>query len=305
MTAASPDVVVIGDALLDVTARPTTPARAGEDVPAEVSIACGGQGANLAVRLARRGASVELVCALGDDPGGSLVRDALGREGVALSAVPTDATGTVVIVLDQEGERTMLSQRAPFAAAAAPAAGDAVGWMVVSGYLLLEAEAGDLATALAESPTRRVLVGCAVPGVMADEWMRAAAAFRPDLVVLNRDEARTLLPGPPAFDELPSRLGERLRSGVVVTDPGGAAAVLNGLSATVRARRGRSVTDSTGAGDAFAAAMVDALRRVPWSPSQPALETALRAATELATAVAHSPGAQGRVAGEREGTLRQ
>jgi sugar/nucleoside kinase (ribokinase family) len=305
VTTVGPDVVVIGDALLDVTARPASPIRPGEDVPAAVRIGPGGQGANLAVRLARRGARVELLCALGDDPAGTLVREALGREGVGLSVVESDATGTVVILLDQRGERTMLSQRAPFAAEAASGLRADVAWLVVSGYLLLEAGADELARALARGPARRALVGCSVSDARSDDWARAAAAMRPDLVVLNRDEARTLIRGTSDADELSSRLGERLQSGVVVTEPDGATARLNGLGAAVRAPTDASTVDSTGAGDAFAAALIDSLRRSPWPPAAGAVEAALAAASELATAVAQAPGAQGRVAGEPNDGLRQ
>ena len=305
MTADRPDVVVIGDALLDVTTCPQAPIRAGEDVPARVSIGCGGQGANLALRLARRGVRVELVCALGDDPGGTLVRDALAREGIALSVVATDATGTVVILLDEAGERSMLSQRATFAAGAASVVRDDAGWLIASGYLLLEADAGLLARMLAEAPSRRALVGCTVPSGMEDRWARAAASMRPDLVVLNRDEALSLLPGEAATDAMAVRLGELLHAGVVVTEPGGATARLDGVSADVRASSEASATDSTGAGDAFAAALVDVLRRSPWPPAPAVLSEALAAAAELASAVAHAPGAQGRVTGERASMARQ
>ena len=204
-------------------------------------IGLGGQGANLAVRLARRGATVELVCALGDDPGGTLVREALGREGVGLSVVATDATGTVVILLDQHGERTMLSQRAPFAAGAGtrPCATASRGWSYRA-TCFSRPMRDELAGALASAPADGVrLVGCAVPDAMADDWARAAAALRPDLVVLNRDEARTLIPGTSDTDDLRMRLGERLGTGVVVTEPDGATARLNGLSAAVRAPRPR------------------------------------------------------------------
>jgi ribokinase len=298
-----PDVVVIGDALLDVTAHPETPIRSGEDVPARIRIGCGGQGANLAVRLARRGVRVELICALGDDPGGELVRDAIAAEGVGLSAVRTTATGTVVILLDQRGERTMLSQRAPFAAGAAAAVGDDVPWLVVSGYLLLEPASVALASALATTPARRALVGCTVPDGLAGRWVEAAAAMRPDLVVLNRDEALALPGGAPDGDELPARLGERLGSAVFVTDPFGATAHLNGMTTTVPAPKSPPATDTTGAGDAFAAALVGSLLESPWPPAADVLEEALAASIELASAVAHASGAQARVAGERDAIL--
>jgi len=293
-----PVVVVLGDALLDVTAQPATPIRPGADVPARVRIGYGGQGANLAVRLARQGVVVELVCALGDDPAGTLLRHALIGEGVRLSAVQADATGTVVILLDQTGERTMLSDRVEFAAGAGAAVRDDATWLVVSGYLLLEPGAGDLVPTLRVMPASVALVGCTVPSEMADRWMQAAVEMRPDLVVLNRAEAIALLRGASDADDLPARLGDRLGSAVVVTDQSGAAARLNGLDAAVTAPGRPAAVDTTGAGDAFAAALIASLLRSPWPPNTDALEAALAAAVGLASAVADAVGAQARVAGE-------
>ena len=215
-----PGVVVIGDALLDVTARPATKPRPGADVPAEVRIGPGGQGANLAVRLARRGVKVKLVCAVGDDPGGMLLRRELEGEGVGLAAVPADATGTVVILLDERGERTMLSHRVPFAAGAAAAMPDSVAWMVLSGYLLLEPGGSDLTAALGTHPSHRALVGCTVPDGMTDRWLGAAAMLHPDLLVLNRDEAFALVPGARDMDEV-AEDGCEERGGKRVAGSGG------------------------------------------------------------------------------------
>ena len=299
-----PGVVVIGDALLDVTARPATKLRPGADVPAEVRIGPGGQGANLAVRLARRGVEVVLVCALGDDTGGMLLRRELEGEGVGITAVPADTTGTVVILLDERGERTMLSHRVPFAAGAAAAMPDSVAWMVLSGYLLLEPGGADLAAVLGTQPMHRVLVGCTVPDRMTDRWLGAAAMLHPDLLVLNRDEALALVPGGRNADEVREVLGERLGSGIVVTDPSGATASLNGLGGSVRVMAGSSAIDTTGAGDAFAASLLASFLRDPWPPSSEVLGAALTAASDAASAVANSVGAQARVEGEPRAAIR-
>ncbi len=299
-----PEVVVIGDALLDVSARPATKLRPGADVPAEVRIGCGGQGANLAVRLARRGVAVELICALGDDAGGTLLRRELEVEGIGLAAVAAEATGTVVILLDERGERTMLSHRVPFAADAAKPVRDSVGWVVLSGYLLLEAAGGDLAAALVRQPSRRALVGCTVPDGMTDRWLEAAARLRPDLLVLNHEEALALAPGARDRDGVVELLAERLGSGIVVTDPSGATARLNGLDGSVRVAAGAPAIDTTGAGDAFAAALVASLLGGQWPPSSEALGAALSAASDAASAVASAVGAQARVEGEPDAIAR-
>lgn len=292
MTAARRAAVVIGDALLDVTARPATPLRTGADVPAEVRIGCGGQGANLAVRLARQGVSVELVCGLGEDTAAALVTDALNAEGVWLEAVTVDATGTVVIVLDDVGERTMLSQRASLATVLAGVRSTTAAWLVVSGYLFLEADGVELARALGDLTSRRVVVGCAVPELALFAWRHAVAAARPDLLVVNRDEALALAP----MDEL--------SGGIVVTDTDVVVASIGGVAATVRVPRTARAIDTTGAGDAFAAALVAGLMHAPWPPSAGALEKVLAGATVLASQVAHVDGAQGRVAAETRATVR-
>ena len=167
------DVVVIGDALLDVTARPDGRIRSGADVPADVRLTPGGQGANLAVRLARQGASVELVCGLGADSAATLVADALRAEGVRLSPRTVSATGTVVIVLDRAGERTMLSQRTAFGSLVDVERLRTPFWVVISGYLLLEPDASAFAAAIAEVPARRAIVGCAVPASLVASQLHA------------------------------------------------------------------------------------------------------------------------------------
>jgi len=280
------DVVVVGDALLDGTARPATPIRPGADVPAEIRIGRGGQGANLAVRLARQGLGVALVCGLGDDPAASLVADALRAEGVRLNPLPVAATGTVVILLDEVGERTMLSHRASFASSAARTRIPPAAWTLLSGYLLLEADAAALARAVGDLASRRVVVGCAVPDDARPAWRLAVEAALPDLLVVNREEARALAP----LDEL--------GAGIVVTSADVVTASIGDVVVEVRATTTPPAIDTTGAGDAFAAALVAGLRRDAWPPSAVTLESALVDATRLAAQVAHAPGAQARVPAE-------
>jgi len=278
-----PRLSVIGDALLDVHVVPASAIRPGEDIPAAVRLRPGGQGANLAVRFARQGVAVTLTCSLADDVAGRIVRSALESEGVALHAIEANATGTVVVLLDERGERTMLSQRAPFAASGADGLA-ADGWLVLSGYLLLEPDGEALARAAAALPGRRVLVGCAVPDDSVAAWRSAAGSFAPDLVVMNAVEmARLAIDGP---------------HGRVVTDSGGATATIGSVTAHARLAPGPDAIDTTGAGDAFAAALIAGLLDEGWPPREASLREALGNAVELAGAVARTAGAQARVAHE-------
>jgi NAD(P)-dependent dehydrogenase (short-subunit alcohol dehydrogenase family) len=120
-------VTVIGDATVDVTVRPAAALRPGGDTPARISLSPGGQGANVAVRLARAGAEVRLVTAIADDEVGRLLATALEADGVALVRLRADRSPMVVALLDVTGERTMLSDRVslatPIAAASAEPSG--------------------------------------------------------------------------------------------------------------------------------------------------------------------------------------
>jgi ribokinase len=278
------DVLVVGDALLDVYAAPSEPMRPGGDVPAAVRVGPGGQGANVAVRLARQGLTVRLACALGDDASGRLVGEALEADGVELDAASAGATGAVVILVAPDGERTMLSRRLPLL----PRTAGPAPWTVVSGYALLED--GDLRLT---GPGRVAILGCAMPAGTEGTWRKRVEDARPDLVVLNAEEARALEADPTA---LAMAWGAR----VVITGPDGASAV--GADPDVSPRRATvqraPSVDTTGAGDAFAAAFLAELHDLPaWADGD--IDRALAAGLALAAQVAGVAGAQAPVDGER------
>jgi len=184
----------------------------------------------------------------------------------------------------------MFSHRAPFAARAGAEPQAATDWVMVSGYLLLEADAARLVGSVLPRAARRVVVGCAIPRGAEAAWLQSASALRPDVVIVNRGEADAL-----ALDRGPAS------SLLVVTDATGAIASLGELAVTATAPRGRAPPDTTGAGDAFAAAFIATLSPAPWPPSRDELGAALAAGVRLASAVAGVPGAQGLVEGERAG----
>jgi ribokinase len=277
------DVLVVGDALLDIRVVPGVPPRRGEDVPAAIELGAGGQGANLAIRLARRGLGVRLRCALAEDAAGSIVRRALATDGGMLEASATEATGTVVLLLDPDGERTMLSHRTPLL----PMAIDQVAaWTMISGYVLLEDADLELA-----GEGRRAVVGCALTGVDAGGWWRRIQALRPQLLVLNAVEARAV--GADA-----RTLAQSSGGVVVVTEPGGAGAAMADGTLVHATTDQLVAVDTTGAGDAFASTLLAELFDVGWPPPPSVLEAAIASAATVAGQVSMVMGAQARVPAE-------
>ena len=290
-------IVVIGDLLLDVIVTPASPIRTDADVPAAIRLLPGGQGANLAVRLARRGRDVRLIAALADDAAGALLRDACARDGVRLEALSADRSGSVVILVDADGRRTMLSERVT---GVGPDRFDEDMATVCSCYALLDSSGVRLASLLARRTRGTVLAlaGCAVESAPAAATLLARMnASRPELVICNRDEAAALVGSKDVDLETLARiLGAQLHTVAVVTDPQlGSATSRDGVGMVPRAVGDGAMRDTTGVGDAYAAAVVDALVDGDWPPGATELRAAMEAGAALAAQVAGISGAQARV----------
>jgi len=317
--------VVVGDCLIDVVVR-APPPLPGADRPGSIRLATGGQAANVAVRLARQGRQVRLVAPLGADAAGELLAAGLAADGVELDALPAARTGAVVVMVERNGERTMLSDRVPLATDPTSLA-DALrprlagaGWIHASGYALLDPATGLALAALLRDTTARLSAdggSVQAAGGSRDRLAAALREARPNLLFASRSEAATLADGAgAATDESAGRAGARealaeLAAAVrdrfeleVVVVTGG----LDGSAAAVAGRRGRKVVparparhaaDTTGAGDAYAAGVISELLGVDrWPPAADVLRQAMRAGAALAGQVVRVTGAQARVPGE-------
>jgi sugar/nucleoside kinase (ribokinase family) len=300
-------VSVLGDSTIDLVARPSAPLRAGGDVPAAITLGPGGQGANVAVRLARRGHRVRLVTALADDEAGRLLAAALAAERVELVPQSARRSGVVVSLLDADGERTMLSDRASLDPGAVAVAAAGADWVHASGYLLADDEVGDATAGALGSldPAIRVSLagGSFRPGNDRAGRLRSRiGAADPDLLVFSSAEVAALLGGE---EEGPSSAASALaaafpgRLAVVTGGARGSAAAGHGSLIEVTAGEPRiSVVDATGAGDAYAAALIGSLAGGNWPPDEASLRTAMAEAGRLGALVCGVVGAQGRVDGE-------
>jgi fructokinase len=298
--------LVVGDATLDVTVAPSRPVRRGGDVTAVIRLGPGGQGGNVAVRLARRGADVSLAAPIADDAGGRLLREWLAADGVTLVRMAGSRTAVVVALLDAGGERSMLSDRQaidPDGVSTALAAAD---WVHVSAYALIDDRDGDaLATALGGrmDTTRLSVAGGSIapePAIVS-RFLRRLNVARPDLLVVSRDEAAALLGGPPQLARVTAtQLADRATLVVVTAGSAGSAAVLSGgtVEEAVAPELPGPQIDSTGSGDAYLAALVARLAPGEWPPAADALREAMEAGSRAGALVARVVGAQAPVEGE-------
>jgi sugar/nucleoside kinase (ribokinase family) len=269
-------VVVVGDLMVDVVARMTGALAVGSDTPASVSYRPGGVGANVAAWLAECGVPVRLVARAGADEAGRNAVSKLRGHGVDVSAVAFDrdrATGTCVVLVAPDGERTMLPDpgaNAALSAADLPAF-DAGTHLHVAGYTLLR-EGPPRAAAL------EVLRRARASGMTISLDPSSAAplrAFGPgrfldlagdvDLLLPNRDEAAVLGP-----------VGSRAREVVVTLGADGAVWTDGAREIAAPAVAAGPVADTTGAGDAFTAGFLAA-----WLGGAPPAD-ALGAANALA-----------------------
>ena len=283
---------VVGDCLLDITVVPAGAILPNADAPARIELGPGGQAANVAVRLARRGATVRLVAPVARDAAGTLLREALGGDAVELVELSAERSGAVVALIEN-GERTMLSHRAAFSGSVADELASAVadaGWIHCSGYALLDPRGPEVAATLGRRPVEALLSvgGSAVPAEAATRFRELLALARPNLLVLNRAEAASLGPG----------------FSTVVTDRDGSSASVGALELRVEATP-VAVVDATGAGDAYAAALIGNLSQGAWPPGADELRGAMGAAGQLAGLVAGALGAQARVEGEDQAIVRR
>jgi sugar/nucleoside kinase (ribokinase family) len=309
--------LVVGDSLVDVAARPAGRLETGSDTRAQIQLGPGGQGANVAVRLARRGASVRLLTPLGSDASGRLVRDALQREQVEVHVLDSDATGAVVAVIDESGERAMLSHRVAFGSGAVErlrSLVDGVDWIHLSGYVIGDPDAGGpLAEwAAGRDPATRLSIG---GGALEDDPERLTTVgqrlrqARADLLTIGRDDAERLLAttagdGLRGLATTARRLVDEYRLPLAVVTGGAVGAG----AATAEPNAGEleiapfpieTPIDATGAGDAFAATLLAELAAQPWPPVQETVRRALQEASRLGALAATRLGAQALVAEER------
>lgn len=242
---------VTGDLVEDIVVWLAEPLRHGTDARAQVFRTPGGSGANVARFAADLVPTRFLGCVGPDRPGDALVEE-LTAAGVDVHVQRTGRTGTVVLLIDESGERTMFPDRAASALLDhIPSTWlDGLDLLHVPGYSF---ESGPTAQAVRDAVARArlrdivVSVDASSTGMLThygvDAFRALLADVAPDLLLANAAEADLL-----GIDVSP-RTTIVVKSGpdpTVVHLP-------DGSRFEVPVPPVADVRDLTGAGDAFAA----------------------------------------------------
>lgn len=277
-------LLVIGDLIDDVVVIGAHAIERGTDNPARISHTRGGSAANVASAAARL-VSTRFIGRVGSDTTGVALASALAETGVDVRVQREGRTGSIVILVDETGERTMLTDRG---AAAELGTIDAdwlagVRWVHVPLY------------GFTDAPSRTAILQAlgTIPDIPRSIDLSSVATMRllgaellgdilrqlqPDATFANADE-----------EALAREMGMDSFGGRIRVVKNGADPVEifdSGQSTLVPVPPVSSVVDTTGAGDAFAAGYLAAAVSGETSPVQCA-----EAGNRLAATAIAQPGA--------------
>ncbi len=294
-------VLVCGDVINDVLVKPRDAVTAGSDTVSDIAARPGGSAANQAAWMAYLGADVMFASRAGARDA-DYHRDELARAGVQpyLAADADVGTGTIVIMVSPDGERTMFTDRGAnlrLRRSDIPArALDQAAVLHLTGYAFCEPPLLEVALWLVGQARSRGLAVTVDPGSASFlarlepgaflGWTEDAAVCFP-----NREEAAVLTGLPPETDPavMATRLTRHYRTVVITLGADGCVLAVPGEAPALIPARPVQASDTTGAGDAFCGAFMSR-----WLAGEAAPDPAgaARFATEVAATVVTRFGAR-------------
>jgi len=270
----------IGDLVLDVTIVPDRRLQPDDDTPSTITVGGGGQAANFCAWAASLVEAARLVCRVGDDATGTRLVSDLEASGVEVFAVRgSDPTGVIAVLAGPDGERTMETMRG--ASVGLQAEDLRSEWF--TGVDLLHLPAYSLFREPLAHAARRAVDEVRTHGGMLSIDLSSVAGlleYGPARMVTDIDRLRPdmLFATAAEADTLAVSLEGVATHVVVKFGPAGCQVGSRRIVAPAV-----EVVDSTGAGDAFAAAFCASIlhRATP-------VEAAERAVAVAAEAVGHA-----------------
>ena len=276
----APLIVCVGDLIEEIAVRLTAPWRRGSDAAALISRRRGGSAANVAVAAAVSGGRARFLGAIGSDAVGDTLEAALRDVGVEPILQRAGRSPSIIVVVEPDGERTMLPDRGVATSLEHPGPDLLLGaaWLHAPAYSLIGEPLGSTTLQLFREANRlgiqTSLDASSVGALVAWGPEESRARFEgtgASHLFANEEEAKylDLLNRPLANMHVIVKRGAGLAE---VLAPGGEA-----ISSVAAAPLGGGI-DTTGAGDAFAGGLLVA--RASGKPWEDALRAGHRTARE-------------------------
>jgi len=260
-------VLVVGDVMTDIICKPEGPLVIGSDRRAVIRSRAGGSGANQAVWMAAFGLDVRFAGRVGaaDVP---MLRGRFAADGVeaVLAADSSLPSGMIVTIVGADGERSFLTDRGANVALSTADLPDALldgcQKLIVSGYALFEPGPRKAVVRLFDTARRLgvpAVVDPASTGFLEEVGPANFLGWTRGVTTIFANEAEAaLLTGERDPEAQMKTLGRSYPN--VALKLGAAGAAIGGANGIrlLLAARTVEVVDTTGAGDAFAAAFIAA-----------------------------------------------
>jgi sugar/nucleoside kinase (ribokinase family) len=284
--ATSPLLGVVGDLVEDVVVWSGSEFRPATDNPSLITRTRGGSAANVAALAASSGTPARFIGRVGDDALGAQLVEILEQRGVDVRAQRAGRTGTIVVLVDRDGERTMFPDRGAAAELdRVPAEWlDSLAILHATSYSFAAEPAATATLELMDAARARgveISLDASSTGLLEDlgieAYLEFVAAVRPAVFFANAAEAALLDLDSPLFSPA-----------LTIVKCGSEATLVrmpDGTRRAVPVDVVDDVRDATGAGDAFAAGFLGA--RLAGAD----VIQAVQAGHVLAGAVLRSPGA--------------